>query len=86
MDFGILDFTSISLTKWNNAISDNINLIDFGLTAFDNGRTNIMWSGITLTPKDILFSMYRIGYNDVIIQQQEIQAELRQQLNLIRIQ
>ena len=57
--------TSFSLTKWSGAISDNINLIDFGLTAFDNGRTNIMWSGITLTPQDNLFSMYRVGYNVV---------------------
>ncbi len=57
--------TSFSLTKWSSAVSDNINLIDFGLTAFDNGRTNIMWSGITLTPKDTLFSMYRVGYNVV---------------------
>jgi hypothetical protein len=57
--------TSISLTKWSGAVSDNINLIDFGLTAFDNGRTNIMWSGITLTSHDNLFSMYRVGYNVV---------------------
>jgi len=57
--------TAFSLTKWNGAVSDNINLIDFGLTSFDNGRTNIMWSGITLTPKDTLFSMYRVGYNIV---------------------
>lgn len=55
--------TATSLTKWSNAISDNINLIDFGLTEFDNGRTNIMWSGITLMPKDTLFSMYKVGYN-----------------------
>jgi hypothetical protein len=58
--------TALSLTKWSGAITDNINLHDFGLTEFDNGRTNIMWSGITLTPKDNLFSMYRIGYNNVI--------------------
>jgi hypothetical protein len=58
-------FTAFSLTKWAGAVSDNINLIDFGLTEFDNGRTNIMWSGITLTPADTLFSMYRIGYNVV---------------------
>lgn len=57
--------TSISMTKWSNAISDNINLIDFGLTGFDNGRTNVMWSGFTLTSEDTLFSMYRIGYNNV---------------------
>lgn len=58
-------FTSFSLTKWTGAVSDNINLYDFGLTEFDNGRTNIMWSGITLTPADTLFSMYRVGYNVV---------------------
>jgi hypothetical protein len=58
-------FTSISLTKWAGAVSDNINLMDFGLTEFDNGRTNLMWSGITLTPADTLFHMYRIGYNQV---------------------
>ncbi len=59
-------FTAFSLNKWSNAKSDNINLIDFGLTEFDNGRTNIMWSGITLTPSDIQFSMYRVGYNEVL--------------------
>jgi len=58
-------FTSFSLTKWTGAVSDNINLIDFGLTGFDNGRTDKMWSGITLTPSDTLFSMYRVGYNVV---------------------
>jgi len=59
-------FTSISLTKWAGAVSDNINLMDFGLTEFDNGRTNLMWSGITLTPADTLFHMYRVGYNKVV--------------------
>lgn len=58
--------TAFSLTKWSGAYSDNINLIDFGLTEFDNGRTNIMWSGITITPNNTLFSMYRVGYNNVI--------------------
>lgn len=58
--------TAFSLTKWNGAISDNINLIDFGLTGFDNGRTDIMWNGITLTPSDTFFSMYKVGYNNVI--------------------
>ena len=59
-------FTAFNLNKWSKAQSDNIDLIDFGLTSFDNGRTNIMWDGITLTPNDTLFSMYRIGYNDVL--------------------
>ena len=58
--------TSVSLTKWKNAISDNLNLRDFGLTGFDNGRTNVMWSGITLTPDDVNFKLFRVGYNDVV--------------------
>jgi len=57
--------TSFSLTKWSGAVSDNLDLLDFGLTGFDNGRTNKMWSGINLTSQDNLFSMYRVGYNDV---------------------
>ena len=59
-------FTSVSMTKWKNAISDNLNLYDFGLTAFDVGRIDEMWSGIETTPDDTLFSMYRIAHNDVI--------------------
>lgn len=57
--------TSFSLTKWSGAVSDNIDLIDFGLTGFDNGRTNIMWDGISLTPQDNILSMYRVGFNNV---------------------
>ena len=57
--------TSFSITKWSGAVSDNINLLDFGLTGFDNGRTNEMWSGINITPQDNVLSMYRVGYNDV---------------------
>lgn len=59
------DLTTISLSKWNKATSDNIKLFDYGLTAFDNGHTKIMWSGITLTPSDILFKMYPVGYNEI---------------------
>ena len=58
-------FTSFSITKWTGAVSDNINLMDFGLTEFDNGRTNVMWDGITLTPQDNMLSMYRVGYNEI---------------------
>jgi hypothetical protein len=57
--------TSFSLTKWSGAVADNINLMDFGLTAFDNGRMDAMWEGIELTPEDNVLSMYRVGYNDV---------------------
>lgn len=58
--------TSFSLNKWSNAITDNINLYDFGLTNFDNGKTTEMWNGITISSDDNLFSMNRIGYNTVI--------------------
>lgn len=57
--------TTYSLTKWANAKSNNLNLIDFGLTGFDTGRINQMWSGISYTPNNTLFSMYKVGYNNV---------------------
>ncbi|MDA3781524.1 MAG: hypothetical protein PF487_15050 [Bacteroidales bacterium] len=58
--------TSFSLTKWSGAVSDNINLFDFGLTDFDKGMTNKMWDGVTIASNDNLFSMNRVGYNTVI--------------------
>jgi len=57
------DLSVYSLTKWSDAISNDINLIDFGLTAFDNGRLNSMNSGITLNQFDNKLNLYRIGYN-----------------------
>jgi hypothetical protein len=57
------DLTSISLTKWSGAISDNIQLFDFGLTAYDNGRIDRMYSGLTITPNDTKVTLFRIGNN-----------------------
>lgn len=57
-------FTSISLTKWAGAKSDNINLYDFGLTAYDNGRVNSILDQLNLTPSDLLTILYRVGYNN----------------------
>lgn len=57
--------TAISLTKWYNAKAANLNLLDWGLTAFDIGRTNEMWGSFQITPQDTLFSVYPIGYNVV---------------------
>lgn len=57
-------FTSISLSKWSNAKSDNINLHDFGLTAYDNGRVNDTLSKLKLTPNDNRLTLYRVGYNN----------------------
>ena len=54
-----------SLNKWNEAISDDIDLIDFGLTGFDNGRVDSMNSGITLTQNDNKLTLNRVGYNDI---------------------
>lgn len=57
-------FTSISLSKWNKAISDNIFLYDFGLTAYDNGRVNKMYDTLTINPTDTKLTLYRVGYNN----------------------
>lgn len=54
-----------SLTKWFNAYSDNIELKDWGLTAFDVGRTNEMWGEINLTPNNIYFNLHKVGYNNI---------------------
>jgi len=57
-------FTSVSLTKWNKAISDNIFLYDFGLTAFDNGRVDKMYDTLTILPSENKVTLYRVGYNN----------------------
>jgi len=56
-------FTSVSLTQWAGAKSDNINLYDFGLTAYDNGRVDRMYDQLTITPQDLKVELYRVGYN-----------------------
>jgi hypothetical protein len=56
--------TLFSLTKWKNATVDDLNLIDFGLTAFDNGRINKLYSGLTLTQNNDKLVLYRIGFNN----------------------
>jgi hypothetical protein len=58
-------FTSISLNQWSGAYSDNINLYDFGLTAYDNGRVDDKISSLDITSEDLKVSLYRVGYNDV---------------------
>ncbi len=51
-----------SKTRWNNTIVCDAILPDFGLTAFDNGRTDSMDSSLTLSQYDS-FKLHRIGYN-----------------------
>jgi hypothetical protein len=55
-----------SLNYWNSAISDDLNLTDFGLTGLDNGRIDSMLSGITISKNDIFLNLYRVGeYSDI---------------------
>lgn len=55
--------TVTSISNFNGAVSDNINLINYGLTGFDVGAVNCMWDNIKLTSKDSIFKMNRIAYN-----------------------
>lgn len=57
-------FISVSLSKWGSATVGNTTLYDFGLTAYDNGRVNKMYSGLTLTSNDNKVTLYQIGYNN----------------------
>lgn len=54
-----------SLTKWSNARSEKLSLYDYGLTAFDNGRTNEMWDGLNYSNKDVTLKLFPVGYNNV---------------------
>ena len=58
-------FSIESSVKWKNATSDNINLYDFGLTAFDNGLTDNMSDYLNIRPDDLLVIMSRVGFNEV---------------------
>jgi len=57
-------FTSTSLNQWSGAYSDNINLYDFGLTAYDNGRVDDKVSSLDITSQDLKVSLYRVGNNN----------------------
>ena len=57
-------FSTVSLTKWSDAKSDNINLLDYGLTQFDNGFATNLYDSISLTPQNLNLTLNRIGYNN----------------------
>lgn len=60
------DLSVVSLISWDGAYSSDIELYDFGLTQFDYGRTDKMWSGVSLNSQDTKLRLDRIGYNEVI--------------------
>lgn len=57
-------FTSVSLNQWSGAYSDNLNLYDFGLTAYDNGRVDDKITTLNLDPQELKVTLYRVGYNN----------------------
>lgn len=57
-------FTSVSLSEWTDAYSSDFLLNDFGLTSFDNGRTNQMYDNLRVTAQDRKMTLYRVGYNN----------------------
>jgi len=52
-----------SITKWNNAVSSDLHLLDFGLTGFDNGLLSSMNTELTLTQNNTKLVLNRVGYN-----------------------
>ena len=57
-------FTSVSLNEWEFAKAGNADLLDFGLTEYDNGRVNDLLASAVTTPSDIKLTLYRVGYNN----------------------
>lgn len=57
-------FNVVSLSKWKDAVTDDISLPDFGLTSYDNGRTNNITGSTTISVADNKLKLYRIGYNN----------------------
>lgn len=76
IDFNVVDenswslndsvLTITSLNRWDKAISEDISLLDYGLTAFDYGFTNKMWDKLDLTSNNTYLTLKSIGYNEVI--------------------
>lgn len=55
--------TSISLTKWKDAVSDDLLLYDYGLTLYDNGRSDRPYDSLSLNQDDLKVNLYRVGFN-----------------------
>jgi hypothetical protein len=56
--------SSISLSQWSGAKVDNLNLLDFGLTQFDNGSASKLYESKIFTPNDTRFTIQPVGYNN----------------------
>ena len=63
---GNWEYVLYSKEKWSEAISDDIVLSDFGLTAYDNGRVNSMNECLYIDKTDKIFKLYRVGTNNGI--------------------
>jgi hypothetical protein len=55
--------TITSLNYYDGYKLTGLTLNDFGLTMFDVGRTNLMYSNLNLVQEDKYLKLYRIGYN-----------------------
>lgn len=58
------DDTLKSINQWEKAKSDDLTLPDYGLTAYDNGRSSNMEECLNLNKNDKHFYLYRVGKND----------------------
>lgn len=58
------DYIVNSSNIWNKAVSNEINLIDYGLTMYDNGRVSDIEECYQFENNDKTFKMYRVGAND----------------------
>ncbi len=54
-----------SLKRWGGSITDDLNLYDYGLTAYDYALVDEMYSGTTIPMENNKFQMDRIGYIDL---------------------
>lgn len=59
------NFNVVSLNKWRYSKTDDFNLLDYGLTEFDVGKTNKMEDIESINTNQTKLSLSRIGYNEI---------------------
>jgi hypothetical protein len=59
-------FNVISLNRWRYSKTNDINLLDYGLTSFDVGATDKMHTSKEIKFEDDKLTLKRIGYNEII--------------------